>query len=132
MMFCVDFRLAHYKGDIIVKSKTFQFTTVVTIFILLGFLNQSDAKSITSIGPRDGSYHAVIYNQIIYHTARVVTDEPFYCVWWYVDDEYVSYSDGSNVKLKPILVLHICQDTSQVQITRSKQKLASLRITVIH
>ena len=44
--------------------------------------------------PSYGGYED--YTGYLYHTATVETDEPFYGVWWYIDDVYVGYSDGSN------------------------------------
>ena len=67
-------------------------TAILSLF--LTFLTPSEAIEITQMYASYGGYED--HTGSLYHTATVKTDEPFYCVWWYIDDVYVGYSDGSN------------------------------------
>ena len=65
-------------------------TAIFSLFFL--FLTPSEAIEITQMYPSYGGYED--HTGSLYHTACVETDEPFYGVWWYINDVYVGYSDG--------------------------------------
>ena len=53
------------------------------------------------IGPANWwSYDVYDLGDGAFHRASLTIDEPFYCVWWYINGEYAGWSDGSNVKTR--------------------------------
>ena len=81
--------------------KTFLIATAITFLMLAGFVNSSNAREIVEIGPANWSSNDVYdLGDGAFHRASLTTDEPFYCVWWYINGEYAGWSDGSNVKTR--------------------------------
>ncbi|MXV77217.1 hypothetical protein F4X73_12815 [Candidatus Poribacteria bacterium] len=83
-------------------SLKFKITFAVAILAMLAFFSfvgNSDAREILDLGPHNGDSNIVWgFGYGASHRSTVNTDEPFYCVWWYIDDVLAGWSDGSNIK----------------------------------
>ena len=66
--------------------------TVVTFFILLGFVSSSEALKIVEMYPSYGGYED--NSGYLYHTAYIKTDQPYYTVHWFINDVLVEVTPG--------------------------------------
>ena len=79
--------------------KVYLIATVITTFMLLGFVGIVDAIEIEEIGPTDGSNETTQgYNQYLEHTEYVKTDVAYSRIEWYVDDVLKETTSGDGVK----------------------------------
>ncbi len=81
------------------KFKTVLVVVILAAIALFSFVGNSNAREILDLSPHNGgAYDAHGFGEGAYHRATVKTDDPFYCVWWYIDGKYSGWSDGSNTK----------------------------------
>ncbi len=76
------------------KFKTTMIAAAITFLFLLSFIGSSHAIEIESMYPSYGWYSD--FSGYLYHTAYVETNEPYFMVDWYINDEYKSVSWGAN------------------------------------
>ena len=90
-----------------VKFKTTFTVAILATLAFFSFVGNSDAREILDLSPHNGgSYKEYGFGYGASHRSTVKTDDPFYCVWWYIDDVIAGWSDGSNIKTQATITFN--------------------------